>query len=148
MENINLGYAIIILGVLVIILFIWAILLSKKIKKLTMGSDGKSLEKVIIETNKKTKSLEKVQDEHYDHLNSLNKELMKKIGHVSVTRFDALNEMGGKQSFAISFLDNHKNGVVMSSMYTRDRMNVFAKEIINGKSNRTLTKEEQNVINN
>ena len=38
------------------------------------------------------------------------------------------------------------DGVVFSSLYSRERMSVFAKPIKNGKSEYELTSEEKNVL--
>ncbi|MGB0925346.1 MAG: DUF4446 family protein, partial [Minisyncoccia bacterium] len=86
--------------------------------------------------------------DHHEHIVQLRNKLAKTIQNVSVVRFDALQDSGGMQSFAIGLTDSHKNGVVISSMYTRDRMNVFAKEITEGTSKHTLTDEETQAINN
>ena len=58
-----------------------------------------------------------------------------------------MGDSGGQQSFAIGLTDSYKNGIVISSMYTRGSMNVFAKEIIKGTSKQKLTEEEKQAIN-
>ena len=146
MENI-LMYGMITLTILVIALGIWILKLSKKIKKLTYGKDVKSLESTIIETNELVKKLKDSQVDQHTHIVKINGELGKTIQSVPIVRFDALKDMGGRQSFAIGLVDSHKNGVVISSMYTRNHVNVFAKEIVHGESKHTLTEEEKKVIN-
>ena len=43
-------------------------------------------------------------------------------------------------------IDDESNGVVLSSLDTRDRMSVFAKPIKSGKSEYELTNEEKSVL--
>ncbi len=147
MENILL-YMVISLIILMIILIIYVYKLSKIIKKLSYGKDGKSLEEIIYENNKLSKKIVKEQKIESNDINKLKSDISNTIQNISVIRFDALKNSGGLQSFSIGLTDNNKNGVVISSMYTRDHTNIFAKEIINGKSKHTLTEEEKMAINN
>ena len=55
---------------------------------------------------------------------------------------------GGNQSFATGFLSEEKNGVIISSMYSRDHVSVFAKPIKNFISEQgELTAEEKDALN-
>ncbi|MCD5390164.1 MAG: DUF4446 family protein [Candidatus Pacebacteria bacterium] len=146
MEN-TLLYGIVGLGILLIALTVWTYILTKKIKDLSAGKKASSLESIIIENNDLIKKTKRRQKENTEKITHLKSELLKTIRDVSVVRFDALGDSGGKQSFAIGLTDAHKNGVVISSMYTRGSMNVFAKKIIKGTSKHNLTDEEKQVIN-
>jgi hypothetical protein len=145
MEN-TLIYGMIALLVLIIILAIWIFILSNKIKNLSAGKNGLSLEDIINENNKLVKKTKQRQKDNSEKITHIKSELLKTVQNISVVRFDALGDAGGKQSFAIGLTDAHKNGVVISSMYTRGSMNVFAKEIIKGESKHKLTEEEKKVI--
>ena len=145
MEN-TLLYGIIALTFLVLILAFWVFHLMKKIQKLSGGKNGQSLEKIIGENNSSLKALEKQQREAKKEREQIFTNLENTIQNISVIRFDALGDASGKQSFAIGITDAKKNGVVISSLYTRGGMSVFAKEIKDGSSTHTLTKEEESVI--
>ncbi len=43
-------------------------------------------------------------------------------------------------------MNDEGNGVVMSSLYARDRMSIFAKPIVKGKSEFELSSEEKEVL--
>ncbi len=130
-----------------IILLILILRMQQKLKNIMRGKSGSSLEKVITENNKTLqkhiKQLEKIQQS----ISDLEKDSLKNIQNVNVLRFNPFKETGGNQSFALALTDKEKNGVVISSLYVRDRMNVFAKQITNGTSSHTLTAEEEQVIN-
>ncbi len=136
-----------VISLLLITALVWLFILNKKLKKLTRGKNADSLEGIITENNEKILKLEQNMSKQAKKISHLEAKIMKSIQHISVLRFDALNEKNGKQSFALGLINEEQTGVVLSSIYARDRMNVFAKEIINGKSERTLTKEEEYVIN-
>ncbi len=145
MENI-LVYMTIGLGVIVIALFFWILYLSKKIRKMSNGKNSESLESIIIENNELGKTMRQKHENIEQNIIQLKSELAKTIKNISIVRFDALGDASGMQSFAIGLTDSYKNGIVISSMYTRDRMSVFAKEIIKGESNHKLTEEEKQAI--
>lgn len=67
-----------------------------------------------------------------------------KVGFV---RYNPFSDTGGNQSFCIALLDGHDNGVVISSLHSRDQTRIYAKKIADGKSpGYTLSKEERAVI--
>lgn len=68
--------------------------------------------------------------------------LARKAGHVGIVRFNPFQETGGDQSFSVAFLDDEGNGVVITSLYSRDGTRVYAKPIQNGQSPYPLMDEE------
>lgn len=137
---------IIILGAVVLFLVIFIIILNNRISKLTRGNKGSSLESIIRENNRLvTASLEKLES-HNNEINTIKENAMETIQNIGVIRFNPFKETGGNQSFAVALTDKRNNGVVISSLYARERLNVFAKPVINGGSEYTLTEEEKEAI--
>ena len=68
------------------------------------------------------------------------------IQKVGFLRFNPFEDTGGDQSFAVALLDREENGVVISSLYTREGVRVYAKEIRNGASKHQLSDEERSVL--
>ncbi len=68
------------------------------------------------------------------------------IQKVGVIRFNPFKEIGGNQSFSVALLDGHNDGIVITSLYSRDGNRVFAKPIKKGKSKYLLSKEEKKAI--
>ncbi len=62
---------------------------------------------------------------------------------VGLVRFDAFDDVGGEQSFAVVFLDGSGSGVALSSLYGRQDSRLYAKAISNGQGERALSDEEQ-----
>ena len=78
-------------------------------------------------------------------------ELLEKISKVSVQkvgflRFNPFQDTGGDNSFIAAFLDRENNGVMLSSLYTREGVRLYAKNIQNGVSNHHLSEEEKKVL--
>jgi len=65
---------------------------------------------------------------------------------LGVVRFNPFSDVGGDQSFAIALVDGHGNGVVISSLYGRHDIKVYAKPLKKWESEYTLTDEEKQAI--
>ncbi len=137
------------LGILVLLdffVFFFLFRLNRRVERLSRGKKLASLEDIIFEQGETLLRLGKEHALHGEKITSLEKKLPNLIQHIAVKRFDALGDASGEQSFALALLDGEKNGVVISSLYTRNGVNVFAKEVKAGNSSRKLTAEEKSVI--
>jgi Protein of unknown function (DUF4446) len=68
------------------------------------------------------------------------------ITHSAVVRYDAYNEMSGRQSSSIALLDDHRNGVVLSSILHREQARLYAKPVKSGRSELDLSPEEKAAV--
>jgi len=66
--------------------------------------------------------------------------------NLAVVRYDAFEDMGGRLSFSAAILDDHGNGVVVTSINARAESRVYAKNIVSGSSEHNLSTEEQQAI--
>ena len=135
-----------ILSSVIVILLIWIGLTEYRFKKFFAGTKARNLEEVMIELGSQMKELKNTQEAINNHLVKVDSRLDKSIRSVETIRFNPFLDAGSNQSFAISFLNDEGNGVVMSSLYARDRMSIFAKPIIDGKSDFELSAEEKEVL--
>ena len=72
--------------------------------------------------------------------------MRKSIRGLETIRFNPFPDQGSNQSFAVGMVNEEGDGVVFSSLYSRERMSIFAKPIKNGKSEYELTTEEKEVL--
>ena len=135
-----------ILSGIVVIVLIWIGMTEYRFRKFFAGTKAKNLEDVMIKLGNQMAELKETQIEINKHLVTVDKRLDKSIRSVKAIRFNPFLDAGSNQSFAISFLNDEGDGVVMSSLYARDRMSIFAKPIINGKSDFELSTEEKEVL--
>ncbi len=135
-----------ILGGAIVILFVWVLMTEYRFRKFFAGTKAKNLEDVMIKLGSQMAELKDTQIEINKHLVNVDKRLDKSIRSVETIRFNPFLDAGSNQSFAISFLNDEGNGIVMSSLYARDRMSIFAKPITNGKSEFELSTEEKEVL--
>jgi hypothetical protein len=65
---------------------------------------------------------------------------------MGMLRFNPFRDTGGAQSFALAIVDGNGEGVVISSLHTRENTRVYAKPLCQWTSEHTLTKEEEQAI--
>jgi len=68
------------------------------------------------------------------------------IAHHALVRYDAYNEMSGRQSMSIALLDASRSGVVVSSIHHRDQARLYAKTVRNGEGELELSPEEAEAV--
>ncbi len=126
----------------------WLFVLHRRLGRFMQGDNARSLEQLIDGVVRKTSELETFQIELEQYLTKTEERIRKSIQGISIVRFNALSGTGegGRQSFSIAFLDEKGDGVVLSSMYVRDRFALFGKPIAEGSSEFELTKEETHAI--
>lgn len=136
-----------ILGIIAFLVAIfWAFNTEKRLKRFFMGKKAKDLEDTIVELQNQIASLEKWKNSVDQELLSVNAKLRKSIRGMETIRFNPFPDQGSNQSFAIGMLNEEGDGVVVSSLYSRERMSVFAKPVKGGKSEYDLTEEEKAVL--
>ncbi len=134
------------LAVLIIYFFIRTSLLSRRINRLTRGSDGKSLEGTIKKFDERATALEAHAKKVEVALDNLDSRVATALRGVAVERFDPFQNAGGQQSFAASLLNERGDGVVISGIHARDGVRVYAKQVKNFNSERELSDEEEKSI--
>ncbi|MDQ5901693.1 MAG: hypothetical protein QG580_408 [Patescibacteria group bacterium] len=127
---------------IVISLIIIIIKLDKRISKLLEGKNAKTLEDTLLHVINEIKRMNQLEVENDKIIKDINKRLKTSITGVGVVRFNPFTNSGGNQSFAITLLNEHGDGVIISTLYGRERTSVFAKPIKKYKSEFELTKEE------
>jgi len=104
--------------------------------------EPKNLKEVLVRFQNLEKNFERLSEE----LERLKEESKLSIQRTGMVRFNPFSKIGGDQSFSIALLDRNNNGFVITSFYTRERNRVYAKPIVNGKSQYFLSEEEKEAI--
>ena len=68
------------------------------------------------------------------------------VAHWGLIRYDAYNEMSGRQSTSIALLDSSRSGLVLSSIHHRDQARLYAKQVSEGRGELQLSPEEEEVL--
>lgn len=125
---------------------LWLWYTTQKLKNLFRGKTGKDLEEILGDIQKSVEYLNQEKDRHEKALMLLQKKVTTSIRGVGMIRFNPFKDSGSNQSFSTALVDENGNGIVLSSLYSRDRVSVFGKPLVGGKSEFDLTHEEKESI--
>ncbi|MSU55263.1 MAG: DUF4446 family protein [Candidatus Taylorbacteria bacterium] len=133
------------LGVACALLIIFVVHLEIRVRRLTRGGKAKNLDEAMSTMESDIKIIKQFKVEMIDHLANVEIRLGRSVQGVGTVRFNPFrgNGEGGSQSFASSFISEKGNGVVLSSLYSRDHVSIFSKPIKDFKSEYELTDEEK-----
>ena len=81
-----------------------------------------------------------------DGLLATRRDLAMALRHVSVVRYDAFGDMGGRFSFSAALLDDAGDGLVITSIHARSETRTYLKGLARGDSDITLSPEEQQAV--
>ena len=136
--------------ILLIILYLVCIVKMKKLRKayncFMKGKDMESMEEVLMKQFDRIEVLEEADREKRKEINSLKILMQKSYQKAGLVKYDAFREMSGKLSYALALLDQNDNGVIITSMYSRDGCFSYAKVVIMGESKINLSEEEQEAL--
>lgn len=124
----------------------WIFSTENRLKRFFLGKKAKDLEDTIEILENEIKRLSENQNRTNEELLNINTKLRKSIRGLETVRFNPFSDQGSNQSFSVSFLNEDDDGVVISSLYSRERTSIFAKPIKKGKSEYELTDEEKHVL--
>ncbi|MDD7390357.1 MAG: DUF4446 family protein [Lachnospiraceae bacterium] len=147
------AYIIAALGAITFILLIMVIVclvklggLKKRYKKFMEGNDAKSLEELIQSEVADIKNLQDEDTKIEDEISNMNQVISGCYQKKGVVKYDALTGMGGQVSFALAMLDQKNTGIMVNSIHTREGSYLYLKEIVDGKCEVLLGKEEQKAL--
>jgi len=69
-----------------------------------------------------------------------------RIAHRALVRYDAYNELSGRQSMSIALLDDERSGIVLSCIHHRDQARVYGKQVRDGRGELELSPEEAEAV--
>lgn len=132
--------------VVLIALTVWVMRLERRLNRFLYGKDAKSLEDAIWNIRSGVESLGNSHEAIAERLETIDRRVRTSIRGIETTRFNPFKDSGGNQSFATAFLNEEGDGVVVSSLYARDRVSIFAKPIKGHRSSIELSEEEERAL--
>ncbi len=77
---------------------------------------------------------------------ALRTEAAEALRHLSVVRYDAFGDMGGRLSWSLALLDDAGNGVVLTSIHGRSEARTYAKNISGWSCEQAMSPEEEEAV--
>lgn len=135
---------------ILLVLWMWTLWriarVNRQLSAITRGTNNMNLEEVLVSYLDKVEHIEQRTDQVEQAIAVLQAQLPECIQRVNMIRYDAFEDVGGQQSFAIALLDGRGDGIVLTSVYSRMEIRVYAKAIRNGRSSHPLSEEETRVL--
>ena len=144
--TIALSVVCIMLAVVIIIVLCKLHNIKRRVDDLTRGKDAESLEDIIINYLQRVESLEEGEEITRAALSAIKDNLKITYQKTGLVKYDAFREMSGALSYSLALLDKENNGILISSMYSREGCYTYAKEIAHGESKINLSEEEAEAL--
>ena len=138
-------------GIITLILIatiIWVILLNRRMSRLLGGSKASTIEESTRLIGERLVELEKFQAETIRYMRVMEARIRRSLQTSETIRFNPFkgSGAGGNQSFATTLINENGDGVVLSSLYSRDRISVFSKPVKEFKPVYDLSEEEKEAL--
>ncbi len=133
---------------IILILSIWIAYLHFRFNRLVKAVHKDNIEHALVEIYSYVEKNHKQNAEIINHLKILDKKVHtspRGLGLILFKAFDGMKS-GGSNSFAMALLNEKGDGAILSTLHSRDRVNVYSKEIKGFKSAVLLTEEEQQAL--
>ena len=118
----------------------------KRFRELLDSPNGTNLEALLIDHARERVKMNEEIRQLEARIVTLETKMNKAKRHLGLVKYDAFEDVGGQQSFALAIYDDRGDGAVVSSIVGRADCRVYAKPIMGGKSERALSNEEQQSI--
>jgi hypothetical protein len=137
-------------GVLALVLAAVALLALRRIRRdltLLAADDGApSFVSAVARQTEEVRALRTEVDDLGALLARTRAELADALRHVSVVRYDAFGDMGGRLSFSAAMLDDGGDGLVLTAIHGRSETRSYIKGVKGGTSEASLSPEEQQAV--
>lgn len=138
---------------LVIILGVWSILLYRQLGRLRQSygalltsGEGKDLGELLSMYVEQMRLAASKADQLTKASEQMERQLESSVQRVGLIRFNAFEDTGGEQSFALALLNAQGHGVVVSSLQGRAESRLYAKPVRKWDSGYSLSVEEKEAI--
>lgn len=143
-----------ILLALVLIQFILIIIIISKYRKMnlrlskfTTGNDAANLEQVIVKRFNEIRQVVKNEKNQNRDIKAINDKFLTTFCKIGLVKYDAFKEMSGKLSFSLALLTENHDGIIITSMHSREGCYTYCKEVTNEESYYILSEEERLALN-
>jgi ABC-type Na+ efflux pump permease subunit len=141
------------LVMLVLLLLIGWIVMTVRLRKLSLqladlsrGVEGENLHAVLVKHMDLVDQTTRRMDTIEQAVGVLQAQMPGCLQRAHLVRYDAFDDVGGQQSFSVALLNARGDGIVLTSVYSRSDVRVYAKSIENGRSSHALSQEEERAL--
>ena len=132
--------------VVAVVALVWIRRARRELTLLAADGDNDSFLRAMARKSEEVQGLRGEVDDLAALLAKTRTELSDAIRHVSVVRYDAFGDMGGRLSFSAAMLDDGGDGLVLTSIHGRSETRSYIKGVKSGQSEASLSPEELQAI--
>ena len=118
----------------------------RRVDALTRGKDAESMEDRILDFFERIECLEDAEKRMHKDIREIKENLKITYQKTGLVKYDAFREMSGALSYSLALLDKENNGILITSMYSREGCYTYAKDIIKGECKLNLSDEEAEAL--
>lgn len=108
---------------------------------------GEALDLLLQKTLQHSKTVAETLESQDKRLQKAEQKLRASSNQTGIIRFNAFDNMGSNLSFAVALTNQEGDGLVLTSINSREESRVYAKPLTKGESNYPLGTEEREAIN-
>ena len=118
----------------------------RQFRELSDGVEGQPLDellqKILSRSETDSKTLARLEAD----VRELGIEIQTHVQNVGLVRYNAFNDTGGDQSYALALLDDHGDGALVNGLFHRTECRVYVKPVQEWKSTYSMSDEEAEAI--
>ena len=155
-ESIGIGTDVVVIILIALIIFQFILIftiiskynkLNSRLSKFTQGKDAENLEQVIIKRFSEIRQVVKNEKKQNKDLEAINNKFLSTFCKIGLVKYDAFKEMSGKLSFSLALLTENHDGIIITSLHSREGCFTYCKEVTNEESFYILSEEERIALN-
>jgi hypothetical protein len=146
----DLFYGTAVLAILSLAIGIWGVAAANRVRRRylrTFGSDKPAdVEALITHLHEKLDAAVDQFDALSGRVDRLDARVTEAISRVGLVRFNPFEDTGSDLSFSAALLNDHGDGLVLTSLWGRDEVRLYAKPIERHESRYALSQEEKQAL--
>ena len=140
-----------VINILVLIIYILNSIKLSKLRKnyadfMTKLGKGNNRNDMLESYVKSVEEIKKENTEIEQYCKKIDEDSKQNLKKIGMIRYNAYKDTGSNLSFALAILNDNNTGIVLNGIYGRDTSNIYAKPVVEGKSEYALSKEEKEAI--
>lgn len=155
-DSIGISTDIVVIVLMLIVIFQFVLIFSvvakcnrlgNRLSKFTTGNDASNLEEVMAKRFSEMRQIVKNEKKQNNDITMINDKFLTTFCKIGLVKYDAFKEMSGKLSFSLALLTENHDGIIITSMHSREGCFTYCKEVSNEESYYVLSEEERLALN-
>jgi len=118
----------------------------RQFRQLSSGIEGQPLDELLQKILDRSETDSKAVARLEADLRALGTEVQTHVQNVGLVRYNAFNDTGGDQSYALALLDDRGDGAIVNGLFHRTECRVYVKPVQEWKSTYSMSDEEAEAI--